>query len=327
MRKYSASVLLSLLLLWSCEEKKTPQIQKVPSEKWEAKAPMLNADSAYRYIQKQVDFGPRVPNTKEHVACKDYLVSKLQELGLQTQVQEAELTAFNGDKLRAFNIIGRQDTAKRKRIMLFAHWDTRPFADRGKKRRNEAILGANDGASGVGLILEILRTINEAEQKPNIGIDVVFFDAEDYGKPQASMTGENQGWCLGSEYWAQAGGFEDKEPEFGILLDMVGAEDAIFPKEYYSLQYAEKYVHMIWSVGNKLGYGSYFNSQAIGGITDDHYPVNVIAGIPSVDIIHYDPNRQDFGAFHHTHDDDMDVISTKTLQAVGQTVLEVIYRQ
>jgi hypothetical protein len=318
---------LLVLISISCQtEKKRPELPKV-QEKWEAKAPLINPDSAYSYIQAQVDFGPRVPNSNAHLACKDYLFRELNRLGLETEIQEATLEAFNGDKLNAFNIIGRLNPEIKSRVMLFAHWDTRPFADRGDERKNEAILGANDGASGVGLILEILRTVKSNELKPNVGIDVVFFDAEDYGRPQASMTGDDAGWCLGSEYWAIQGGFEVNKPKFGILLDMVGAPNAIFPKEYYSMQYAQKYVHLIWSIAAKLNYGSYFNSQAIGGITDDHYPVNTIAEIPSVDIIHYDPNRMDFGSFHHTHDDDMDVISKETLKAVGQTVIETIYRQ
>lgn len=322
-------MILGLCLgFFSCEpEKKKPVLPQKPLEKWEAKAPAINPDSAYAFILEQVAFGPRVPNTQAHVACKNYLENKLRSYGLHTEVQEAELIAFNDEKLRAFNIMGRLNPEIENRVMLFAHWDTRPFADRGNERRNEAILGANDGGSGVGLILEIIRTIVQASEKPTLGVDVVFFDAEDYGRPQASMTGQNQGWCLGSEYWSNQGGFSENQPKFGILLDMVGAHDAVFPKEAYSMKYAEKYVHMIWTIAAKLGYGAYFNSQAIGGITDDHYPVNTILKIPSVDIIHYDPNRQDFGSFHHTHDDDMDIISKETLKAVGQTVIETIYRQ
>lgn len=324
----SLSIVLLLLVFFSCKtEKKTPSLPSKPKEEWKAKAPKINSDSAYVFIEKQVSFGPRVPNSAAQVKCKDYLEGQLKDLGLQTEIQQAQVTAFNGDKLRIFNIIGRLSPEKKKRVMLFAHWDSRPFADRGNDRRSEAILGANDGASGVGVILEVIRTIQASSNEPEVGVDVVFFDAEDYGKPQASMTGDNQGWCLGSEFWSKEGGFATNQPQFGILLDMVGAEDAVFPKEYYSMQYAERYVHMIWSIAGKLGYGSYFNSQAIGGITDDHYPVNAIAGIPSVDIIHYDPTRQDFGAFHHTHDDNMEVISKKTLEAVGQTVIETIYRQ
>lgn len=165
------------------------------------KVPQFDADSAYKYIQAQVDFGPRTPNSKGHVACGDYLAAKLAEHGAKVISQNAELPAYDGTLLKARNIIGSFKPESKKRIALFAHWDTRPWADNDPNEKNHhtPILGANDGASGVGVLLEIARQINQ--QQPELGIDIIFLDAEDYGAPQF-YTGEHREdqWCLGAQY-------------------------------------------------------------------------------------------------------------------------------
>lgn len=336
--KYPIFCLLIALVLVSCEEeKKTPEdgimppkeISQSPEEVFVPLAPMFNPDSAYSFIKKQVDFGPRVPNTAPHKKCAAYLSRKLQSYGMEVLVQEGEVTAFNKKKLQIKNIIGQYNTDATNRILLFAHWDTRPFADRDTEKRNKPIDGANDGASGVGVLLEIARQLQTAANKPKIGIDIIFFDAEDYGQPHETMLPQQGAtWCLGSQYWAKNPPIENYHPKYGILLDMVGAKNAIFPKETYSIYYASETVHYVWSIAQKLGYGAYFSNVATnGGITDDHLYVNEIARIPSINIIHYHPQLNDFGSFHHTHRDNMEIIDRKTLKAVGQTVLEVIYRE
>lgn len=292
-------------------------------------SPDFSADSAYQYVAKQVEFGPRVPNSKEHIACGDYLVESLKRLGADVTEQKMTVTAFDGTKLNARNIIGSYGIEKKNRVLLFAHWDTRPFADSDadESRWREPILGANDGASGVGVLLEIARQINM--KAPAIGVDIIFFDAEDYGEPSFTKeVTEGDWWCLGSQYWAKNPHIKDYRAKFGILLDMVGAKNATFFREYYSMHYAESVVGKVWGTANQLGYGDYFINRNEGGATDDHLYVNKYRHIPSIDIIQMDEhNDYSFGHYWHTHKDNMDIIDSKTLGVVGQTVLEVIYKE
>ena len=292
--------------------------------------PQFDADSAYKYIQAQVDFGPRTPNSKGHVACGDYLAAKLAEHGAKVISQNAELPAYDGTLLKARNIIGSFKPESKKRIALFAHWDTRPWADNDPNEKNHhtPILGANDGASGVGVLLEIARQINQ--QQPELGIDIIFLDAEDYGAPQF-YTGEHREdqWCLGAQYWARTPHVDGYNARFGILLDMVGGKDATFFKEVYSEKYAKGINKKVWKKANDAGYGRYFINEVGGQITDDHLFINRLAGIPTIDIIPNDENCElsSFGPTWHTVNDNMDAIDRSTLKAVGQTVLEVIYNE
>jgi glutaminyl-peptide cyclotransferase len=321
-----------LVLIASCSEEpkeKTP-IQTLPPEsKLTLKPrPAFDADSAYAFIEKQVRFGPRVPNTKEHTRCASWLEKKLKSYGATVIIQKAQLTAYNGQELSAVNIMGQINPNASKRILLCAHWDSRPYADRDSKERMKPIDGANDGASGVGVLLEVLRAIHLDSIDPDLGVDIVFFDAEDYGKPEGSMLGNSgDSWCLGSQYWAKNLPIKDYKPEFGILLDMVGAADAVFPKEGVSLYYAPQIVDKVWKIAGAMGHENYFRSFKGNEITDDHRYLNEIAKIPTIDIIHYDMGRFDFGEFHHTHADNMDVIDKSTLQVVGDVVLQVLYQE
>lgn len=291
------------------------------------KAPEFNADSAYHYVQAQVDFGPRVPNTKEHVACGDYLAAKLEEYGAKVTNQYADLTAYDGTVLKARNIIGAYKPETKKRVALFAHWDTRPWADHDPDEKNHRtpILGANDGASGVGVLLEIARQLQQKE--PEIGIDLIFFDAEDGGTP-TFHTGpaEETTWCLGSQYWSRVPHVPGYNARFGILLDMVGGKGATFYRELYSVKYARSVVNKVWKKAEESGYGAFFINEDGGGVTDDHLFVNRIARIPTIDIVPQD-EEYGFGSFWHTMGDTMDVIDKNTLKAVGQTVMEVIYNE
>jgi Zn-dependent M28 family amino/carboxypeptidase len=329
-RKSLLFVFLLGLVFTSCEEeprritknKPKPTQPFVPIAK-----PVFNGDNAYNYVQKQVDFGPRVPGTSEHKACAEYLEKELKSFGLQTTLQVGKTTSFDGVELPVYNITGKYDPENLNRIMLFAHWDTRPFADRDTKDKGKPILGANDGGSGVGVILELVRAIMQDSLKPKVGIDFVFFDVEDYGKTGGSMTipGTNT-WCLGSQYWASNLEEDFIKPKYGVLLDMVGAKDAVFPIEEQSKKFNSPLVSKVWYLAGKLGYGNYFIQELSGGVTDDHVQVSLV-GIPSIDIIHYDPYKRDFGHFHHRHSDNMDVINKNTLKAVGETMLELIYRE
>jgi Zn-dependent M28 family amino/carboxypeptidase len=267
-----------------------------------------------------VDFGPRNPKGAGHEACKNWLAEKLQAFDLDVQMQSFSADLPDGTTYNATNIIGRYRQELPRRILLCAHWDTRFKAEKDPNPadRDTPILGADDGASGVGVILELARTIQS--QPLDMGVDIVFFDAEDQGL----NGGENESWCQGSQYWSNnlpAG----QRPMYGVLLDMVGAKGATFPKEGVSMHYAPHVVEKVWNLGQSMGYGHYFVQDKVAAITDDHLFINQITGIPTIDIINY-PNGR-FGHYHHTQADDMSVIDRNTLRAVGQVMLAMLYQE
>ncbi len=329
MSKYIIFITLTILFGCNSNNAKTNSSSSIAKKKEYVYVPQFNADSAYQYVYDQVAFGPRVPNTEAHTKCAEYLSSKLEEFGAEVIVQEAQLTAFDNKILNAKNIIGQYNPELKNRIMLFAHWDSRPFADHDPdtSKRNEPILGANDGASGVGVLLEIARSLQK-DTLP-IGIDIIFFDAEDYGIPDhLNVDWKPDTWCLGSQYWGKNPHTPDYYAQYGILLDMVGAPQATFYQEQQSLQFARRIVKKVWNTANDLGYGNHFIYEKGGAITDDHVYVNNLRGIPCIDIIQFDPStNSSFGSFWHTHNDNMEAISKSTLKAVGQTLLHVIYNE
>ncbi len=325
-------IYLSLLLLMSCNNQKKEGNQSSEKQKTSTvvSVPSFSADSAYLYIKEQVDFEVRVPNTLGHTRCANYLEKKLKSFGAVTIVQKASVTAFDGTELNIKNIIGIFNPNAKTRVLLFAHWDTRPWADNDPKSSNhrKAILGANDGASGVGVLLEIARQIGI--KSTNVGVDIIFFDAEDYGASSSLHPSVNSQdtWCLGSQYWARNKHKAGYHAKYGILLDMVGAKNATFYREQFSESFAKHIVDKIWIEAESLGFAKYFINEPSSWITDDHYYVNDIAGIPSVDIIQYKKGSET-GFFEHWHtlDDTMKHIDKKTLNAVGTTILNMIYKE
>lgn len=290
--------------------------------------PLFNPDSAYKYIEEQVQFGPRVPNSEAHKACGKHLTKKLQSFGAKISLQEVDLKGYNDVIYASKNIIASFKPEHPNRIIICAHWDSRHVADQeqDKTKINEPIDGANDGASGVGVILELARLMQQ--QAPGLGVDLILFDTEDQGTPSFS-DGDYQAnsWCLGSQYWAQNHHKPGYKAKYGILLDMVGAENAIFPREGFSMQYAPELVNKVWDLAASLGYGSLFTKQRSYPVTDDHYFVNKLAKIPCIDIIHYSPGQDGgFGEFWHTHNDNMSVIHKQTLFAVGDVLTHLIYQ-
>jgi Zn-dependent M28 family amino/carboxypeptidase len=322
-------VILIICGLFSCGNKRagdTPVAAKTEISV-HSSPPVFDADSAYMYVANQVAFGPRVPNTEAHKACGDYLISELKRCGVSLFVQETVLTAYNGARLQARNIIGSFNPEDNKRLLLFAHWDSRPYADHDADEANhrKPVDGADDGASGVGVLLEIARQLGQ--HNPGRGIDIIFFDAEDYGTPAFAQSRMTDPFCLGSQFWAKNPHVKNYRAEYGILLDMVGAKNAVFFKEGVSVHYAAPFVEKVWNTARNLGYGKYFIHAAGGSITDDHVYVIKGRNIPCIDIIHYDPDTDSgFAHYWHTVNDTMDNIDRETLKAVGQTLLEVIYR-
>lgn len=291
-------------------------------------APAFSSDSAYQYIADQVAFGPRVPNTPAHKACGDYLAKQLERFGAKVYNQSADLIAYDGTILKARNIVGVYNPENKNRVLLCAHWDSRPYADQDKEENHHrAIDGANDGASGVGVLLEIARQIQM--QAPAIGIDIAFFDAEDYGIPEFYEGSYKQNtWCLGSQYWGRIPHVTDYKARFGILLDMVGGKNATFYYEGYSSRTANRAMKKIWKMAERLGFSNYFIKKDGGEVTDDHVYVNQLRQFPCVDIIHYDSEgNTGFNPTWHTLNDNLEHIDKSTLQAVGQTVMGVIYNE
>lgn len=317
-------VLMALFLV-ACGGKQAPKSVEQPQAP--VVVPAFNADSAYHYTAAQVAFGPRVPNSEAHVACGDWLESELTRFGAQVTAQRVTLRAYDGTVLAARNIVGSYKPELRKRVLLCAHWDSRPWADADADPKNHRtpILGANDGASGVGVLLEVARQLQA--QPAEIGIDIIFFDAEDYGThADEKEIAESNTWCLGSQYWARVPHKADYMARFGILLDMVGGKDARFHREGYSDYFAKHIVDKVWAAAQASGNGQWFPYADGGVITDDHLPINQIARIPCIDIIGHYPETG-FAPTWHTMDDTMDNIDPAVLRAVGQTVLQVIYNE
>jgi Zn-dependent M28 family amino/carboxypeptidase len=228
------------------------------------------------------------------------------------------------------NIIASWQPEKKDRLLLFTHWDTRPVADHDKERPNDPIDGANDGGSGTAVWLELARHLRA--QPTALGIDIFFTDVEDMGEPAGAMGGDDANsqktWCLGSQYWAKNPHVPGYKARFGILLDMVGSADARFPREAFSMRYAPLVVNKVWKTAAAVGHGDRFLSetrQYVG--IDDHVVVNESLGIPSIDIIAFDPTTGGFPPTWHTHADNLANIDKESLQAVGATVTQVVWAE
>tara|TARA_B100000530_G_scaffold128652_2_gene80384 strand:- start:2317 stop:3315 length:999 start_codon:yes stop_codon:yes gene_type:complete len=320
--------IIGLIFLFACtntnnkvNKKNTPvaSIQKLPT-------PSFDADSAYAYIKNQVEFGPRVPNSIAHQNCYNYLVQNLERFGAAVLTQNDIVERYDGTKMQMKNIIGSFNQNNHKRILLCAHWDSRFIADNDIKDMDKPILGANDGGSGVGVLLEIARQISL--NPLNLGVDIIFFDVEDQGQPNTEINPRADTWCLGSQYWAMNPHVENYFADYGILLDMVGGKNATFTKEGVSVQFGERIVERVWSAAEGLGFANFFVSKKTPPIIDDHLYINTLIHIPTINIVEYNQNTHNrFNAHHHKHSDNMDIINSSTLKAVGQTVLEVLYTE
>ena len=287
----------------------------------------FDAASAYGFVKTQVEFGPRVPGTPAHAACADWFVKTLKQWTPDVTVQAFKARAFDGRPLEGRNIIASFDKDKKDRILLCAHWDSRPFADHDPDPANhfKPVMGANDGASGVGILLEIARCL--AVRKPVLGVDILLLDLEDFGEHANWRGSSEDSWGLGSQYWSKNLHKPGYRARFGILLDMVGGGGAVFPNEGTSLYYAPAVVKKIWDTARGLGLGKYFIETESDSLIDDHVYINQYARIPTADIIDYDSRRGGFPSSWHTVGDTLDKIDRDTLAAVGRTVLAVVRQE
>jgi hypothetical protein len=319
-------ILLLLAFAWACSSEKTTET-KIP-EVVVKPYPSFSADSAYAFIEKQVSFGPRVPGTTGHANTKAWIIDQLESWNWSVQTQDFQAKTYDGLTWDLSNIIASYNPQATKRILLAAHWDTRRIADKDTERIEEPIDGANDGGSGVGVLMEIARVIGSGDLKPDVGIDIILFDGEDDGEPETARVRDNSQvwWCLGSQHWSQNKHTPNYSAYYGILVDLVGAKGARFYREGYSRRYASGILKKVWDHASKLGHSAFFINQDSPEILDDHFFVNEYAQIPMIDIIEFSP-QYGFGHYHHTHQDNMDLIDKKPLQAVGETVLFTVFQE
>ena len=336
MKKHLIIILSAALLLAACTGK---QGTNDPNGKQEPKknivVPQFNADSAYQYVAKQTSFGPRVPETEAHAQCAEWLTAKLNEWADTVIVQEFRTRLFNDKGIDGKNIIGVFHPEAKKRIVLCAHWDSRPYADHDPDEANThtPIDGANDGASGVGVLLECARQFHLQALPEKLGVDIIFFDLEDYGPHQDDAETYYDDrvnyWALGSQHWSKSPHVYGYKAYYGILLDMVGGSKPNFQKEYYSQGFAAWVVNKVWRKAYDLGYRPEFSNEMGGPISDDHLPMNQVAGIPTIDIIDLQPESSNgcFPEVWHTVNDNLEHIDKATLGMVGDVLLHVLYEE
>lgn len=284
-----------------------------------------DADSLFRYVADQVALGPRTPGTEAHRLCGDMITARLKAYGVDSvATQYAQVTTFDGTRQTARNIMGCINPGASERVLLLAHYDTRPWADNDPEaeERTRPVTGANDGASGVAVLLETARLLGQS-LPDSVGVDLLFVDMEDSGTsdgPDSEST-----WCLGTQEWVKQMPYTaQNRPRFGILLDMVGGQGAVFHREYLSHQLAPGIVDRVWAVARESGFADRFVNSVGGAVVDDHLFINR-AGIPCIDIIEsVNPHTGSFNPYWHTSGDNLGNIDRSTLKAAAQVVLNTV---
>ena len=285
----------------------------------QSNVPRFDEDHAFSYLVAQCDFGPRNPGSDGYYACLDYLITELDQSANEIILQDFSYQERRYNKqYNLQNIIARFNPDAEFQTIISAHWDTRPWADQEDLRqdRNQPIIGANDGASGVAILLELAKIMGE--NPPPIGVNLVFFDGEDLGVP-----GENETYCQGSRFFAT--NLPIPRPDEAINLDMVGDKQLVLPIERYSLEYHPKLVRHLWDRAKDMGLDA-FIGRVDYAIYDDHIPLNEIAGIPSIDLIDFKyPNS--YANFWHTMNDIPENCSEESLGQVGALMVDYIYNR
>jgi len=320
----AAVAALLVALLGACGDD-APESRPATMPQYTAPAsiPGFSGDRAFALLERQVDFGPRVPGSEAHAQCLQFFRSFFDSLGIATEVQSFDFPGYDGEMLPLRNVIARINPGAEQRVLLAAHWDSRPTADRESDpdRALRPVPGANDGASGVAVLLHLAEVL--ADSPPPIGIDIVLFDGEDYGRE-----GDESMFCLGSKYFAASTDPSRSAPMFGILLDLIGDRDAVFPMEEFSRRYAGDILSMVWDVAEQRGIDRFVRTPH-SGIYDDHVPLNTVAGIKTINIVDAvlvghntdDPRRQ----YWHTLQDLPAQCAPAPLADVGQVLLSIIF--
>jgi glutaminyl-peptide cyclotransferase len=283
--------------------------------------PRFDGDFAYESILQYEKFGPKIPGSTNHQKTGDWITAELRKLGFTVLEQKAESMTTDGKKIPIRNLIARHSIHLKKRVLLSAHWDNRPHADRDPHAKNHhrEVPGVNDGGSGVAVLLTIAKAIHDQKPDSEMGVDLAFWDAEDGGTYSQPET-----FCIGSQYWAQNPIPENYSAEFGINFDMVGRKGSLFPIESYSKRYAPNLIRNWKEAAIRSGHGDYFIDEEIGPVVDDHYFVSKGRGFPMMDLIYMTTDGK-FAPEWHTVDDTSEYISRDVMKAVGQTTLELIY--
>ena len=326
-RHFHIAVLtLAVVLLAGCHGKKGDNTPEAPTTKdYSAVAiPEFNADSAYTFVADQLAFGFRHPGTKGHEQCAEYIARMMGRWCDTVIVQPFTTTLWNGQHVNGKNIIASLAPEKENRILLAAHWDSRQWADHDldTTKWRSPLPGANDGASGVGLLMEMARVMSA--MPPDVGIDFIFFDVEDQGIPEWAGRYEDNTWCKGSQYWATNPHKLFYQAMYGILFDMVGTAAPRFTKEEISMNFAQGIMNKMWGCAAFLGHGNIFVNELSSGILDDHLYINQIIKIPTIDIVQNSVNCS-FYPHWHTVSDDLDAVDRNTLAIVATVTLKMIY--
>ena len=281
--------------------------------------PDFDEDHAFEYLVAQCDFGPRNPGSEGYYACLDFIINELDQSADDIILQDFRYREQRYRKRYDLkNIIARYNPDASFQTIISAHWDTRPWADQEDNRqdRNQPIIGANDGASGVAVLLELAKIMGETP--PPIGVNLVFFDGEDLGVP-----GENETYCQGSRYFAK--NLPIPRPDEAINLDMVGDKQLHIPVEKYSLEYNPNLVRYLWGRADDMGLDA-FDITPQYAIYDDHVPLHEIAGIPAINLIDFKyPNP--YANFWHTMNDVPENCSAESLEQVGKLMVDYIYNR
>jgi hypothetical protein len=288
----------------------------------------FNADSALSYVRQQVAFGPRVPGTPGAEKAGDWIVDMMKRRADTVIEQRWKHTTLKGDSLPLRNIFARFRPQATQRVLYITHWDTRPIADADPVlgNRGTPILGANDGASGVGLLIALADALKKTP--PNIGVDLLFVDGEDYG----SFDGPGNDVLIGSKYFVEHLPSPDYRPIYGVLWDMIADADLNILQEPYSMNAAPEVVSRVWQKAADLGYSKYFVSRSLpSSITDDHVPF-IEKGFRVIDVLDIEygplgPGGYASPNYHHTLGDTMEHISAKSLRIVGDVALSLITDQ
>ena len=286
--------------------------------------PDFSADSAYSFVEAQLAFGNRTPGSKGWEQCAAWIAGQMGRWCDTVMVQPFKATLWDGTTVPGRNIIGSLNPSAPKRVLLAAHWDSRLWADHDPDEANhrKPVPGANDGASGAAVLMEMARTMSA--MPPGVGVDFVFFDVEDQGQPEWADTYEDNTWCKGSQHWARNRHVPYYTAVYGVLFDMVGTAEPRFTKEQVSRHYAPGLTDKLWNTASALGYGNIFVGQNTDPILDDHLYVNQIAGIPMVDIVQNSPTSSFFSHWHTTTDD-LSSVSAASMRIVATVVMKTIY--
>jgi Zn-dependent M28 family amino/carboxypeptidase len=293
----------------------------------------FDGNAALAYVKQHLAVGPRTPGTPAHDRAADWILAEMRKRTDSVTMQKWTQTTKNGTKLELQNILARFNPQVPQRVLYVTHWDTRPVADEDPNfgNRTRPILGANDGASGVGLFLALGDVFKRTP--PSVGVDLLFVDGEDWGDFEADSSGKAWSDALfGSQYFAQHPPSADYQPLYGVLFDMIGAAELHLWQEQNSLQRAPEVIRRVWNAAQELGYAGYFHDQPGQALTDDQIPL-LNRGWHVIDLVDWPygvvpRNASPYDApnpnYHHTMHDTIDKVSARSLQIVGDVAVALV---